>query len=144
LTATVRQRGFSFVEIMVAVVLLAVCAVPMGDAIRNGLAASSIGAAKARELRCIKNTMEIVLAEPYVSLYGAARGKGQPSAFAVPAAAACETPPLVSIAYYEREYGGSEVFLGANASSAQLESPLLYITVAAANSGYSFTTLVAR
>ena len=129
---------------MVAVVLLAICAVPMGDAIRNGLAASSIGAAKARELRCIKNTMEIVLAESYLSLYAAARGKGQTAAFAVPAAASCETAPLVSIAYYERENGQSEVFLDANASSAQMESPLLHITVAAANGGYSFTTLMAR
>jgi prepilin-type N-terminal cleavage/methylation domain-containing protein len=153
LNAAGRQHGFSFVEIMVAVLLLAICAVPMGDAIRNGITASSIAGAKARELRCIKNTMETVLAEPYQSLYAAAGGKDQPATFPMPAVFAmpvdgsCDTPPRVSIARFELDYGSNvEVWLDNNptASSAQLESPLLYITVAAANGGYSFTTLVAR
>lgn len=137
---------------MVAVLVLAICAVPMGEAIRNGVNASSIAAAKARELRCIKNTMETVLAEPYQSLYAAAAGKDQPANFAMPATFAapadgsCDLAPLVSIARYEFEDGGAEVWLDGNpsATGAQLESPLLYITVAAANDGYSFTTLVAR
>lgn len=137
---------------MVAVLVLAICAVPMGEAIRNGVNASSVAAAKARELRCIKNTMETVLAEPYQSLYAVAAGKDQPATFpmpatfAAPADGSCDLPPLVSIARYEFEDGGTEVWLDGNpsATSAQLESPLLYITVAAANGGYSFTTLVAR
>jgi prepilin-type N-terminal cleavage/methylation domain-containing protein len=152
LNAAARQHGFSFIEIMVAVLVLAICAVPMGDAIRNGVNASSIAAAKARELRCIKNTMETVLAEPYQSLYAAAGGKDQPATFPMPAVfpmpldGSCDTAPLVSIARYEYEDGGTEVWLDGNPSAtpAQLESPLLYISVAAANGGYAFTTLVAR
>ena len=141
---------------MVALLLLAVCALPMGDAIRNGITAASIAAAKARELRCIKNTMETVLAEPYQSLYAAAGSRAQPvtkdqsatfpmpAVFPMPADSSCDTPPLVSIARYEYEDGGAEVWLDGNATDAQLESPLLYITVAAANGAYAFTTLVAR
>jgi prepilin-type N-terminal cleavage/methylation domain-containing protein len=145
LNAARRQHGFSFVEIMVAVLLLAICAVPMGDAIRNGITASSIAAAKARELRCIKNTMETVLAEPYQSLYAAAAGKDQLAALPLAADASCDAAPRVSIARYERENGAAEVWLDGNVNPGdpRLESPLLYITVAA-KGGYSFTTLVAR
>lgn len=147
-----RERGFSFLEIIVAVMVLAICAVPMLDAIRNGVSASSIASAKARELRCIKNTMETVLAEPYQSLYAAAAGRDQPAVFPMPATfsapadGSCDAPPRISIARYEFEDGGTEVWLDGNpgATSAQLESPLLYVTVAAANGGYAFTTLVAR
>lgn len=160
MSAPRREYGFSFLEIMVAVLVLAICAVPMGEAIRNGVTASSIAAAKARELRCVKNTMETVLAEPYQSLYEAAAGKDQPAAFTMPAAfpmpadGSCDRPPLISIARYEYEDGGTEVWLDGNpnATTAQLESPLLYITVAAANGdtvvaangAYPLTTLVAR
>jgi len=71
-TVRAHDAGFSFVEVMVAVLLLAICAVPMMEAIRNGLSVSSAGADKARELRCLKNTMEAVLAEPYQTLWLAA------------------------------------------------------------------------
>lgn len=147
-----RQRGFSFIEVIVAMLVLAICVVPMFDAIRNGVSASSIAAEKARELRCIKNTMETVLAEPYQILYDAAAGRDKaavfsmPATFTVPVDGSCDAPPRVSIARYEFEDGGTEVWLDANpnATNAQLESPLLYITVSAANGGYAFTTLVAR
>jgi prepilin-type N-terminal cleavage/methylation domain-containing protein len=140
------QHGFSFVEIMVAVLLLAICAVPMGDAIRNGMTAASAAASKARELRCIKNTMETVLAQPYQNLWNAARNQGETAVLPLPADTACEAPPRLSIVKYEYDAGLKKlVKLVASASPERLESPLLYISVAASNDGgYALTTLVAR
>lgn len=129
---------------MVAVVLLAICAVPMADAIRNGIAASAIGVDKARELRCMKNTMETVLAEPYPTLWTAARGKDTPAAYTLPADASCtDIARQVTIALYEHAAGRSPVFLAPGAAANQRESALLHVTVAS-DKGYSFTTLVAR
>jgi len=146
-----RQRGFSYMEILVAVVVLAICALPLGRALRNGVAASSIAAAKARELRCIRNTMELVRAEPYANLYAAAAGIGKPAtftmpgSFSLPADDSCDAPPLVSIARYEPAAGKAiGNWIEGDVGTAQPESPLLHITVTAADNGYAFTTLVAR
>jgi prepilin-type N-terminal cleavage/methylation domain-containing protein len=143
LNAAARQHGFSFVEIMVAVLVLAICAVPLADAVRNGIAASTVGADKARELRCMKTMMETVLAEPYLTLRDAALGMSKASRYSQPAAGGC-VRRNVFIAKYEREAGKPEVFLDDGVDSTRLESPMLYVTVSSPDSGYSFTTLVAR
>lgn len=142
MNAAGRQYGFSFVEIMIALLLLAVCALPMAEAVKNGVTASAVATESARELRCTKNTMESVLAEPYDKLSNAALGKDTASGYSQPKDGAC-LARKVYIARYEREYGKSEYFLKTSDSSARLEAALLYITVASDN-GFSFTTLVAR
>lgn len=63
-----RARGFSYIEVLVATVVLALCALPLADAVKNGIDAARIGSEKAQELRCLKNRMETVLAEPYQDL----------------------------------------------------------------------------
>ena len=143
MNAAARQHGFSLVEALVALLVLALCAAPLAEAIRNGIDASTIGAAKARELRCIRNQMETVLAEPYQNLWDAARGRDLPSSYSQPVDAACVARE-VYIARYEHEYNGSPVFLDAGASASRQEAALLYVTVSSPASGYSFTTLVAR
>jgi prepilin-type N-terminal cleavage/methylation domain-containing protein len=146
LNAVRRQHGFSLVEIMVAVLLLAICAVPMGNAIRNGIAASGTASDKARELRCMKNMMETILAEPFYKLSDAALGISQPSSYSLPADGTCPVRQ-VFIAPYEDELGSGAgkdpVFVSLN-DEARRELALLYITVAAPNGGYAFTTLVSR
>jgi prepilin-type N-terminal cleavage/methylation domain-containing protein len=145
LNAAARQHGFSLVEIMVAVVLLAICAVPMGDAISSGLRASTAGVDRARELRCLRLTMETVLAEPFQKLTNAARNQGQVSGYVPPADAVCAgIARTVSIYWYEREAGKSEVFLASDADPRRLEDAMLYVTVASDQGAYSFTRLVTR
>ena len=123
---------------MVAVVLLAVCAVPMGEAIRNGITAASVGADKARELRCMKNTMETILAAPYQTLWEASMKDGGIT-YPLPEDAACAgVARTVSIAMTE--------FSGAApraATAAERESALLQVS-ATSDKGYSFTTMVSR
>lgn len=130
---------------MVAVVLLAICAVPMGEALRNGLLASTAGVDTARELRCMKNTMETVLAEPFQILSNAARDKGTASAYVLPPDPYCGgIARTVSITWYEREAGKPEVFLTSTADPRRLEDAMLYVTVASSGNGYTFTRLVTR
>lgn len=138
MTLSVRQHGFSFVEILVAVVLLAVCAVPMGEAIRNGIAAASVGADKARELRCMKNTMETILAAPYQTLWEASMKDGGIS-YPLPEDAACaDIVRTVSITM--KEFSGTAPRA---ATVTEREWALLQVT-AASDKGYSFTTMVSR
>jgi hypothetical protein len=131
-------------EIMIAVLLLAICAVPMGEAIRNGIAASTVADTRARELRCVKNTMETVLATPYQTLWNAAPGQGTLVPLALPLDAACDNAPPVSVARVEYDSATKKLLpLDAAITGERLESPLLYVSVGAKN-GYAFTTLVAR
>jgi prepilin-type N-terminal cleavage/methylation domain-containing protein len=145
LNAAARQHGFSFVEIMVALVLLAICIMPMGEAIRNGLRASTFGVDKARELRCMRHTMETVLAEPFQKLSLAARNRGTPSGYPLAPDAVCAgIARTVSINWYEREAGKGEVFLASDADPRRLEDAMLYVTVSSGEGGYAFTRLVTR
>ncbi|QOY94531.1 hypothetical protein IM543_00975 [Massilia sp. UMI-21] len=141
--AAAGARGFSYVEVLVATMVLAVCAAPLADAVKNGIDASRIGVAKAQELRCMKEQMETVLAEPYQHLWNAARGTAVASSYSRPADAACIARE-VHIARYEHENGKSPVFLDDGAAPARLETAMLYVTVSSPDSGYTFTTLVAR
>jgi prepilin-type N-terminal cleavage/methylation domain-containing protein len=144
LNARRRQTGFSFVEVLVAVAVLALCAGPLASAIKSGIDASRVGTAKARELRCMRNTMESVLAESYQTLSDAARGKDVASAWTPPLDASCDIARTVTIAKYEYENGKSPVFLDASAGDDRLAMAMLYVTVSSPDSGYSFTTLVSR
>jgi len=132
---------------MLAVVLLAICAVPMGEAIRNGLMASTVGADKARELRCMKNTMETILAEPYATLWKAAKDKDTAADYVLPDDDACANiVRKLTIVLYEQS--GSQppaplALLPATTLTSRRESALLLVSLSS-NAGYGFTTLVSR
>ena len=142
MTARTRSKGFSFVEVMVAVVLLAVCAIPMMEAIRNGLSVSNASADKARELRCLKNTMEAVLAEPYQTLWLAA-SQDNGASYALPEDASCTDVARQLVISLCEQSGTTTVFLTPGTAQNRRESAMLHIALSA-NGGYSFTTLVAR
>ena len=141
-----RCGGFSYVETMIAVVLLAIIAVPASDAVKNGLDAARIARDKAQELRCMKNDMESMLAQPYQTLWADARGMAQPS-YTRPADASC-TGREVYITKYQHKYDGTPVFIKfpeEKGKDEEREAVMLYITVKSLDdAGYSFTTLVAR
>jgi hypothetical protein len=86
-----RHAGFSYVGVLLATVLLAVCAVPAADAVRNAIAAPQVGANRLRSLLCLKSQMETVIAQPYQNLLGAAAaaGPGVASAYSLAADAGC-------------------------------------------------------
>lgn len=137
-----HARGFSFVEVMVAVLLLAICAVPMMEALTNGLSVSAAGVDKARELRCMKNTMEAVLAEPYQTLWLAA-SQDNAASYVLPEDASCAgINRQLAISLCEQS-GSSTVFLTSGTAANRREAAMLYIALSS-DKGYSFTTMVAR
>ncbi len=137
-----RHAGFSYIEALVAVVLLAIVAVPAADAVKTGLDASRIGAAKAQELRCMKNAMETALAEPYQNLWNAALGSTVPSSYSQALDAACPARN-VFISKYRHPVNGTPQF-DPKGDEKDLEAVLLYVTVSSPQNSYTFTTLVAR
>lgn len=133
-----HQRGFAYVEVMIAAVILALCAVPAANAIKNGLDAATISQAKALELRCVRNRMEAVLAEPYINLNLAAGT----TAYNLDADASCAaTTVVIDLKLFD---GSKLTDLSSVASDEQKKTALLKIQVALAGSDYSFTTVVAR
>jgi Tfp pilus assembly protein PilV len=130
--------GFAYAEVMIAALILALCAVPAANAIRNGLDAGQAGPAKAAELLCVRNLMETVLAEPYATLNMAA-GSGK---YNLDADAVC-TARKVDITL-QRFDGATLVNLPAAATDEQKSTALLKVRVYQEPAGYTFTTVVAR
>ncbi len=142
MTARPHAKGFSFVEVMVAVLLLAICAIPMMEALTSGLKVSNAGVDKARELRCMKNTMEAILAEPYQTLWLAA-SQDNAASYVLPDDASCAgITRQLAISLCEQT-GSSTVFLTSGTAANRREAAMLYIALTS-DKGYSFTTMVAR
>lgn len=142
MTARPHAKGFSFVEVMVAVLLLAICAIPMMEALTSGLKVSNAGVDKARELRCMKNTMEAILAKPYQTLWLAA-SQDNAASYVLPDDASCAgITRQLAISLCEQT-GSSTVFLTSGTAANRREAAMLYIALTS-DKGYSFTTMVAR
>ena len=133
---TVRASpGFSYVEVLVALVLLAVGIVPATDAVRNSLAAPQIVQAAAQSRQCVKNHMEKILAEPYQNLAKAAGLISAVSAvYSLPADTQCDRRN-VYVSFYNP---------GPPAGFVAINSGLLYVTVAAPGTAQTFSTLLAQ
>jgi Tfp pilus assembly protein PilV len=123
--------GFAYIEVLVAVLLLALCVLPAANAIKNGLNAADAAPDRAAALRCMRDKMEAVLAEPYANLLAARKGKQQTS-------------------YTESAGSGCvrrEVYIDVYPSNGSIDASgwtaLLRVDVVSPDTNYSFTTLVA-
>lgn len=135
-----QARGFAYVEVVIAAVLLALCAVPAANAIKNGLDASQATKAKGRELRCMRNYMESVLAEPYQNLSAAAGT----AAYHRDADSDCIARDA---AISQAQFDGvnlSPFSNIVNPTEVQKDLPLLLVKVSSPDSDYTFSTVVAR
>lgn len=138
-------QGYSYIEVLVAVAVLAVCALPAADAIRSSLAAREAGANSARELRCLTSTMETVLTASYDDLWQAVKGPAAASTYSL----AADPGPdgecgvrNVFISKYVHPYGTST---GQVLQADDLaEDTLLLVTVSGAGGSFPLTTLVDR
>ena len=75
-TANSLQAGFSYVEILVATVLIAIALVPAMDALRPGLQGASLHQQQAQQHYALLSRLERVLAEPFADLDDAATAAG--------------------------------------------------------------------
>jgi Tfp pilus assembly protein PilE len=137
-------RGFAYAEVLIAAVILALCAVPAADAIRNGIDAGRVGQSKAAELRCVRNQMDTVLAEPYVKLRNqiTVTGNGTNTfTYTIDADASCDVRTVVLTL---KQFDGANLLdLAATASDTQKQTALVKIQVSLQNSDYGFSSVVA-
>lgn len=133
-----KPAGFAYVEVMVCALMLALLAMPAADAIKNGIDANRVSQAKAAELRCVRNQMETVLAEPYLNLNLAAGTTN----YNLPADANCGARTVVIA---RKLFDGANLTnLATGASDEQVKTALLTVQVAMDGSDYTFSTVVAR
>lgn len=134
-----RARGFSYIEVTVALLLLAICLVPAMEAVRNATRAPLVAQQTGQALACLKTRMEAVAGEPYQLLLNAAGTQTAPSSYSL--AADIDGCPVrdVFIARYDPD---------ASPNFTSADTGLLYIAVstrgASGASPMTLTTLVAR
>jgi Tfp pilus assembly protein PilV len=140
LTGTHRhQRGFSYVEVLLSVVLLAVMLAPALDALQSGVAGNQGAELVARQL-ALQDKMERVLARPFNELYVQTYAPGGNTASSVSAALSdpVGTPERRTVVLYR--YDGSAAAL--SAADTGLVRVLVYYENEGA--GRALTTLVGR
>jgi type II secretory pathway pseudopilin PulG len=133
----VRQAaGFTLVEALLAMALLAACLVPAAYALRDAVRAPGDNAMAAHNLDCVGNQMETMLAMPYSSLYTLANGSG----YTPPADPNC---PLLQVKL--QLYGND---ITKNVGPGGTSRYLVYVSVALlkpdGGNPYTLTTLVSR
>lgn len=133
------QAGFSYLEVLIATLLISVALVPMMDALTPGLQGSEIHRQSAQIHYTLVGKMESVLAEPFSNLDTAATAAGaytNPSTFSDTGAS---IPHLVFIWRYDVDNADLDgnVFTGG-------EDDLLWVKVVAQGTDRSLETLISR
>lgn len=130
-----RQRGLSYIEVMIAVVIVAVCLAPAMDALRDGLRASATQRAYSVNQQRLKARMEVVLANRFSTLDAAAIAAGNsPGATVATYTDAAGTPDRLLVTLYR--YDGSAASAG--------DTGLLWVKAAIQGSSLSLNTLKSR
>lgn len=102
-----NQNGLTYVEALLAVLVLSVCLTPGVQALRDNLAQRATLQTHQRDVECVKQALEKTLAEPYENLLPAASSAhaggsfSLPSLYSLPADAVCTLPRNVYILRYD-------------------------------------------
>lgn len=131
--------GFSYLEVLIATLVVSIALVPMMDALLPGLQGSELHRRHAQVHYTLRGKLETVLAEPFDNLEMAATAAGthtSPSAYSDTAAS---VPHEVFIWHYDVDDADLDgnVFTGG-------EDDLLWVRVAAQNSAEALETLIGR
>jgi len=134
------QRGLTYVEILIATIILLVGLLPALDALRGAVMGTGTNDAYVQAQHRLYGQLEAVLAEPFADLDDAAQAAGSrttPTAYSEPGG----TPGrlLVFIARYDGDNADadSNPFTG-------VDEGLLWIQAAVENTPYALETLVAQ
>lgn len=79
-----HQSGISYVEVLVAVIIIALSIIPVSNAIRGGLQGASIDVETTANHFRLVGKLEEVLAEPFATLNAQAAGTTLPTAYSDP------------------------------------------------------------
>lgn len=143
-TTLARMDGFSYVEVLIAVVLIVIALVPALDALIPGVAGSGIHETIAEDHYQLTGRLEQVLVEPYGQLNSAANAAGGPT-----------TPTTYSdiYTYANGRQINRDVFIARyDADNADADDDpftgaddgLLWVRVAIAGTGMSIESLVSE
>ena len=136
-----RERGLSYVEVLIAVAVLALALVPALDSLQTAMTGVQVHEDVATTANALANRMEIVLAEPFASLDAAALAAGSyatPSSYSEPAGV-----PNRLLVFLSR-YDGDDADGNGDAFDAGMDEGLLWVRVTMENTPYELITLVAQ
>ncbi len=129
-----RISGFSYIEVLLAILLIAIALGPAIEALQTGINGSRIHTISMMQHYYLTSHMETVLAEPYTALSAAAGLPTVPSSYSD--APATPNRRLVYIAYYDIDNldGDNDSFTGT-------EPDMLWIKVQLEGTHTSYTSL---
>lgn len=133
------ERGFSYTEVLVSVVLLAVLLVPALEALQSGIAGSQGASLSTRQLM-LRDKMERVLAKPFAELYAETYRPGGNTASSVSTAFSdpAGTPGRRNVVLYRHD--------ASTGSLSESDTGLVFVSVyyEAEGSANALNTLVGR
>ncbi|PLX83222.1 MAG: hypothetical protein C0617_11845 [Desulfuromonas sp.] len=135
--AATSCAGFSYVEVLVATVLVAVALVPIGEALQEAVSGAYAGEAHAVGRHRLEAKLEEVLAEPFSALeHAAAAAGGAETASSYSDDVTVAERRLVYLAPYDADDadGDADPFTGG-------DEGVIWVQVAIEDSGQSLETL---
>jgi Tfp pilus assembly protein PilV len=132
-----QQSGLSYVEVLVATLLIAIALVPMMESLQPGLQGSEILRRQSEVHFALRGKLESVLTEPFASLDAAASVAGAHTAATSYSDLAATVPHEVFIWRYDVDNADNDddPYTGG-------ESDMLWLRIASLNGDFSIQTLL--
>lgn len=134
-----NQIGVSYVEILIAMTLIAIALVPMMNSLQAGLQGASLFQKKSQAHYVLIGNLEKVLAEPFDDLDSAATASGAHTSPTTYSDLAASNPFNVYLWRYDVDNADSD-----NNEFTGGENDLLWVKVALVDSGQSIETLKSK
>ena len=134
-----KQQGLSYIEVLVATVLIAITLVPMMEALQPGLQSSEQHRQQTLVYFAIRGQVETLLAEPFEDLKSAATAAGSHDVETSYSDAGASVPYRVYLWPYDVDDvdGDGNVFTNG-------ADDLLWLRVASGDESYAIETLVSQ
>jgi Tfp pilus assembly protein PilV len=132
-----RQSGVSYVEILIATLLITIALVPMMEALQPGLQGTQVNRQQSEQHFALKGKLESVLAEPFTDLDAAATAAGAATIATSYSDPGATVPHQLFIWRYDVDDADNDgdVFTGG-------ESDLLWLRITSVDGSYSIQTLL--
>ena len=134
-----RQSGLSYIELMLATLLISLTLVPMMESLQPGLQATAWHERQSEIHYALTGTMETLLAEPFTDLDAAATAAGDAATATSYSNLLAAVPYSVFISRYDVDNADADgdAFTGG-------ENDILWLRVVAVPGGQAYTTLLSR
>ena len=131
------QQAISYLEVLIATIIIAISLVPALDAMRPGIDGANLHQERSRITFTLQGKLEQVLAEPFTRLQEAATAAGSETTETSYSDAGAIVPHAVFIWPYDVDDadGDGDVFTGG-------ENDVLWIRVAVSDNSHSLETLI--